>query len=78
MQTKLEINGHFIKHIRTPINRADTATKDFVDRPQYNIATRITCLNNNTGHTLFIFPHGKSFARGKLIDQLFVVCCFME
>ena len=55
----IETNGNFIKGARTPVERADAATKVYVDRVHYKIATRTISGADHTNHTLVTFPSGK-------------------
>ena len=56
---------HFIKNVKSPVNKLYAVNKAFVDGMKYKT---VTCNIPNTvmsDHTLFTFPAAKAFASAK-------------
>ena len=58
----IDMNGHLITRMRSPVDSGDTATKVYVDRMQYKTAPGIIGFNPNT---FFICPTENSSRVGK-------------
>lgn len=54
------MNCHTINGARNPVERANAATKVYVDNMQYKTATGTIPDADNTSHTLFTFPDRKT------------------
>ena len=62
-----DIDLHFIKNVKSPVNKLDAVNKVYVDRIRYKTATGNIPNTVMTDHTLFTFPAAKAFASGKII-----------
>ena len=63
----IDIDLHFIKNVKSPVNKLDAVNKAYVERIKYKTATGNIPNTVMTDHTLFTFPAAKAFASGKII-----------
>ena len=62
-----DMNLHFIKNVKSPVNQFDAVNKAYVDCIKYKTTTGIIPNFAMTDHILFTFPAAKAFANGKII-----------
>ena len=63
----IDMDSHFIKYVKSPVNKLDAVNKAYVDRKKYKTATGNIPNTVLTDHTLITFPAAKAFASGKII-----------
>ena len=63
----IDMDLHFIKNVKSPVNKLDAVNKAYVNRIKYETATGNIPNTVMTDHTLFTFPSAKSFSSGKMI-----------
>ena len=62
-----DMDLHFIKNVKSPVNKLDAVNKAYVVRIKCKTATGNIPNTVMTDHTLFTFPAVKAFASGKII-----------
>ena len=63
----IDMDLHFIKNVKSPVNKLDAVNKAYVDRIKYKTVTGNIPNTVMTGHALSTFPAAKAFASGKII-----------
>ena len=63
----INMDLHFIKNVKSPVNKLDAVNTAYIDRIKYKTATRNIPNTVMTDHTLFTFLAAKAFASGKII-----------
>ena len=63
----IDMDLHFIKNVKSLVNKLDAVNKAYVDRIKYKTATGNIPNTVMTDHTLFKFPAAKAFTSGKII-----------
>ena len=63
----IDMNLHFIKNVKSPVNKFDAVNKAYADSIKYKIAIGNIPDTVMTDHTLFTFPATKAFAIAKII-----------
>ena len=58
---------HFIKNVKSPVNKLDAINKAYFDRIKYKTATGNIPNTVMSDHTLFAFLVMKAFTSGKII-----------
>ena len=62
----IDMDLHFIKNAKSPVNKLDAANKAYVDRIKYKTATGSIPNTVMTDQALFTFPAAKAFASVKI------------
>ena len=63
----IDMDLHFIKNLKCPVNKLDAVKKAYVDRIKYKTSTGNIPNTVMTDYTLFTFLAAKAFASGKII-----------
>ena len=63
----IDMDLHFIKNMKSPVNKLHAVNKAYVDRIKYKTVTGNIPNTVMTDHILFTFFAAKGFASGKLI-----------
>ena len=63
----IDMDLHFIKNVKSSVNKLDAVNKAYVERIKYKTATGNIPNTVMTDHTLFTFPAAKAFANEKII-----------
>ena len=63
----IDMDFHFIKNVKSPVNKLDAVNKAYVDRIKYKTATGNIPNTVMTDYTLFTFTAAKAFSSGKII-----------
>ena len=63
----IDMDLHFIKNVKSPVNKLDEVTMAYVDHIKYKTAIGNIPNTVMTDYTLFTFPAAKAFASGKII-----------